>query len=118
MVLWLLSLYLKDEPVAYLFYTHYINITPPVYMTFHVSIPFNPSNYRNLRFEREILKFSLPTFLKGIFSREFRPKEQVFYFFCKNSEYQTRLITIVKNAGCMAASFYQSHDSSLSFERK
>ena len=27
MVLWLLSLYLKDEPVAYLIYTHYINIT-------------------------------------------------------------------------------------------
>lgn len=35
----LLSLYLKDEPLAYLFYTHYINITR------HCSISFSATQY-------------------------------------------------------------------------
>ena len=94
-----------------------MNHFSPVRMIFHASIPFNPPNYRSPRFEREIFYFSLPIFLKGIFSREFRLWVKVLYFIMV-----CRIPVLADccciNAVCLAASFYQSHDSSQPFERK
>lgn len=110
-------LVLQETFLIFISFEQWIQVLPYVWPSMFPSLSILPIT-EACDLNKRFFIFPFLSSLRGFFQKNSGFKSKFLYLFCWYTEYLSQQIAIANNADCIAASFYQSHDSSQSFERK